>query len=340
MTATTIRTSRFSALALTSLVLGLASLVLLLISGIPALLAGYYGLRSINFSDGRLKGRKAAVAGMILGGLGCLVGLVLLGAWGVGLLSEKSHGTECKNNLRRLGLALNQFHDEHRAFPPGTVPNDELMPEQRLSWVTPLLPYLEPEALPDSKASARRVSKERQLYGLIDFQQAWDADVNRAATSIPLSVCVCPSDGNPAARSSAWTTYVGIAGVGRDAATIPNFHPPALVAKDPNAGMFGYDRWTTRDDVTAGLAKRLMVVETMRDNGPWAQGGPATVRGIDPDDNPPIGYGRPFGGLHLRGAAALYADGHADFVRDTIKPAMWQDLARINLEERAPHEAP
>jgi hypothetical protein len=340
MTTTTIRTSRFSALALISLVLGLASVVLLLISGIPALIAGYYGFRSVNYSDGRLKGRKAAVAGMILGGLGCLAGLVLLGAKGVTLLSEKSRGAECKNNLRRLGLALNQFHDEHRAFPPGTVPNDALKPEQRLSWVTLLLPYLEPEALPDSKASARRVGKERQLYGQIHFQQAWDAEVNRAATTTRLPVCVCPSDGDPAARSSAWTTYVGIAGVGRDAASIPDFHPPAMVAKDPNAGIFGYDRWTTRDDVTAGLSKRLMVVETMRDNGPWAQGGPATVRGIDPEDNPPIGYGRPFGGQHRRGAYVLYADGQAEFVHDTIHPPAWQAQARIFLEDRAPQEGP
>jgi prepilin-type processing-associated H-X9-DG protein len=340
MTATTIVTSRFSVLAVVSLVLGLASLLLLLITGIPALLLGYYGLRSVNHSDGRLRGRWAAAGGMILGGLSCFVSLVLLGTLAVNRLGEKSRGAECKNNLRRIGVALNQFHDEHRSFPPGTVPNDALRPDQRLSWVALVLPFLESDVLPSPKASARRVGKERQLYAEIDFHQAWDAEANRAATSTRLPVCLCHSDGDPAAREGAWTTYVGIAGVGRDAARIPDFHPPLLALKDPNTGIFGYDRWTTRGDVVAGLAQRLMVVETMRENGPWAQGGPFTVRGIDPDDNPPIGYGRPFGGLHPKGAFVLFADGHADFVGDSIQPKTWQDMARISLEANARGEEP
>ena len=106
MTATTIVTSRFSMLAVASLALGLASLLLLLVTGIPALFLGYYGLRSVNLSDGRLRGRWAAAAGMILGGLSCFVSLVLLGALAVNHLGEKSRGAECKNNLRRFGLAL------------------------------------------------------------------------------------------------------------------------------------------------------------------------------------------------------------------------------------------
>ena len=169
----------------------------------------------------------------------------------------------------------------------------------------------------------------------IDFHQAWDADVNRSATRTRLSVCLCPSQTDPTARDSAWTTYVGIAGVGRDSARIPDFHPPLDVTRDPNAGIFGYDRWTSRNDITAGIAERLMVVETMRANGPWAQGGPSTVRDIDPDDNPPIGHRRPFGGLHLSGAFVLFADGHADFVSDSVQPAVWQDWARINVEHTA-----
>jgi hypothetical protein len=340
MTATTTPTTRISALAAVSLALGLASLVLLLIGGIPAVLTGYYGLRSINSSDGRLKGKVAAFAGMILGGLGCIAGLVLLGTLGVRSLSERSRGVECKDKLRRLGVALNQFHDDHQSFPPGTAPNAALPPEKRLSWIALLLPYLEPDVPADSKASARRVGKERQLYGEIDFHQAWNADVNRSPTSTRLPVTLCPSETDADARSSAWTTYVGIAGVGRDAAEIPDFHPPLLAARDPNAGIFGYDRWTSRADISAGLVKRLIVAETSRGNGPWAQGGPTTVRGIDPDDNPPIGYERPFGGLHRGGAFVLYADGQAEFVADTILPAVWQDSARISLGTGAGRQEP
>ena len=42
----------------------------------------------------------------------------------------------------------------------------------------------------------------------------------------------------------------------------------------------------------------MMVIETTRDNGPWAQGGSATVRGIDPEADPLIGAGGAYGLIH------------------------------------------
>jgi prepilin-type processing-associated H-X9-DG protein len=111
---------------------------------------------------------------------------------------------------------------------------------------------------------------------------------------------------------------------------IPDFHPPLLIPKAPNAGLFGYDRATRRSDITAGLGYTMMVVETMRDIGPWAQGGPATVRGINPADNPPVGYDRAFGGLHPRIVHVLYADGHVAFVNDSVSVEQWLEQARIS----------
>jgi hypothetical protein len=306
----------------------------LLITGIPALILGYFSLRGINLSDGRLRGRGLAIVGMVFGALGSAGAVVLLAATVLNRARETAHATECTENLHRLGQGLNLYHDDFKAFPPGTVPNDALPPERRLSWIALILPYLEPDAPTDGKRTARLVGREKQIYQRIDFHQAWDADVNRAAVETRLLVCLCPSWSDPAARNSAKTSYVGIAGVGRDAAMIPDFHPPLLIPKDPNAGMFGYDRWTSRNDVTRGLGHTMMVVEMARENGPWAQGGPATLRGIDPDDNPPIGYGRPFGGLHPGGVRVLFADGSARIVNDAVSPKEWLEQARISADAR------
>jgi prepilin-type processing-associated H-X9-DG protein len=329
MLASSTSTSRLSVLAFVSLLLGLASIVLLIITGIPAVILGYFSLRWINFSDGRLRGRGLAIAGMVLGGLGTVTAVVLLAARALADVREKAHSAECTENLHRLGLGLNLYDDDFKSFPPGTVPNDALPPERRLSWVALILPYMEPDAPPNDKATARRVSREKQVFRQIDFGRAWDDDGNRAAVETRLRFCICPSWSDPTARSFAWTSYVGIAGVGPDAASIPDFHPPLLVPKDPNAGMFGYDRATRRSDIIPGLTYTMMVVETTRDNGPWAQGGPATLRGIDPDDDPPVGYGRAFGGVHPGIVHVLYADGHVERINNTLPVAQWLEEARI-----------
>jgi prepilin-type processing-associated H-X9-DG protein len=277
---------------------------------------------------------------MVFGGFWSAVAVVLLAASVLNRTREKAHAVECTENLRRLGQGLNLYHEDFKAFPPGTAPNDALPPERCLSWICLILPYLEPDAATGDKDSSKRVGREAQIFQRINFGEAWDADANRAAVETRLRVCLCPSWSDPSARNSAKTTYVGIAGVGRNAATIPDFHPPLLAPKDPNVGIFGYDRWTRRGDVTAGLGYTMMVVETMRENGPWAQGGQATVRGIDPDDNPPIGFGRPFGGLHPGGVHVLFADGSVRFENDGLRPEQWLEQARISRDEPVRRDDP
>ena len=330
MSANHATTSRLCVLALVSFILGLASIPLLLITGIPAVLLGLFSLRWINSSDGRLRGRKLAIGGMALGALGTTAAVVLLAAKVLEDVREKAHAAECTENLRRMGFGLKYHDEDFKAFPQGTVPNDALPPERRLSWVTMILPYMEPDAPPDDKSTARRVNREKQVFQRLDFGRAWDDDANREAVDTRLRFCLCPSWSDTSGQKSAPTSFVGIAGVGRDAASIPDFHPPLLRPMDPNAGIFGYDRATRPSDITAGLGYTMMVVETMSDIGPWAQGGPATVRGINPADNPPVGYDQAFGGLHPGVVHVLYADGHVAFVNDSVSVEQWLEQARIS----------
>ena len=59
---------------------------------------------------------------------------------------EAARRTQCRNNLKQLGLALHNYHDVHLTFPPSVIgePDDSNSLEQHgYGWGTMLLPYLD-----------------------------------------------------------------------------------------------------------------------------------------------------------------------------------------------------
>jgi hypothetical protein len=293
------------------------------------LFLGVHSLREINRSGGRLRGRKLALAGILTGVAGTLA--VVLGVLALVLYEVRVRAAEadCQNHLRQIGLALNHYYDKHKAYPTGTVVRPDLPPEQRLSWYVSILPYLEPDL---HKPKAERQKAWEAFCQSIDQQQGWDAAANRQAVTTPLGTLRCPGDPRRQVPGTpALTNYVGVAGYGKDAAT--------LSVEDPDAGVFGYDRSVRRDQVSAGISEVMMVTETAWQNGPWAAGGPATVRGLDPAQKPYIGFDRPFGGTHPHGLFVLYVDGSARFISQSIDPAVFEAMATITADKK-PHPGP
>lgn len=319
---------RTDPLAALALVLGILAPLTCGAAGPFAVLFGFLALRRVNLSDGRLRGARAAKAGMILGALGIV--LFFGGLFTVGLrhLRGKSEVTVCTNNLRRVGQAVNLYHDqkEHANFPPGTVPNPNLPPDQRLSWMVAILPYMELEPSPDPTAPRPPAAfrKGQELSARFNRDKGWEAEENRQALGGSSQWFICPaSPYRPAPGEPALTPYVGLAGLGKGAPTLPK--------TDPNAGFFGYDRVIGRDDVKRGLAQTMIVTERARAVGPWVAGGPATVTGVDPGEQPYVE--RQFGGLHPHGANTLFADSHVTFITDRADPRVWEDRCRINVDE-------
>ena len=231
----------------------------------------------------------------------------------------------CNNRLRELGIGLNHHRDTFGHFPPGTVPGTvpsaALPPDRRLSWCVALLPFIEKQA----------------AFDRFDPAAGCDAPANAtAAKALPPAAFTCPGYPGP------WpdlpvTNYVGVAGVGADAAALP-FGAPGV-------GFFGYDRQLKLEHIKDGTAQTIAVTETRWDVGSAVRGGPSTVRGLDLSDEPLIGEGRLFGGLHRRdrffgtaplGVQSLMADGSVRLSAVRVDPFVLGALATIAGGEDIP----
>lgn len=230
-----------------------------------------------------------------------LVGGLLVAA--VGRVRDAATRMSCSNHLKMIGLAIANFESTNGFLPPAAMPNAGLPVDQRLSWMVSLLPYIEANT----------------LYGRTDRRKGWDGE-NRFLATLDYSPYQCPGFvDQPPLSTLMPTPYVGIAGVGTDAALLP--------LDDPRAGFFGHERKLAWSAI-GSVGSLLSVLETTRIEGAWTAGGAATVRGVE-EEQPLLGLDAPFGGIHRQGTNALFADGSVRLLNDAIDPEVVKALATV-----------
>lgn len=305
--------NRIPVSVLLGLALGLSSLLFGVLTGLPALYFGLTGLRAINQSDGKLSGARLAIAGLILGGIGSVI--TTTGIIALLVLQVRATGAraECANHLRMIGEGLNTYALDHGRLPAATRDPQALPPEQRISWLADVLPRMGQR----TKANAAF----QKLAFAINREAAWDAAPNASAVAASIRVFLCPAHPDYRPRASPGLThYVGIAGLGADAAS--------LKRDDANAGVFGHDRGIAMKEAEGGISYTIAAAETARDNGPWLAGGEPTVRGVPAEENL-VGRGLPFGGLHRGFMHALFLDGSVRPIADDMPARVLRPLATL-----------
>jgi antitoxin component of RelBE/YafQ-DinJ toxin-antitoxin module len=123
---------------------------------------------------------------------------------------------------------------------------------------------------------------------------------------------VASDEGFPASH------FVGVAGVGADAARLAKSHP--------RAGVFGVDRRTTRDDIKDGAANTLMVMGVETHPPAWADG-VNTVRGLTAE--PYFSGPDNFGTGQADGMHVLMADGSVRFLSKDTDPRLMRRMAAM-----------
>ncbi|HID21613.1 MAG TPA: DUF1559 domain-containing protein [Planctomycetaceae bacterium] len=158
---------------------------------------------------------------------------------------EAARKTQCRNRLKQIGLALHNYEETHRVFPPGYVYQSS--PDGNrcgFGWGTMVLPFLE----------------QGVFYDRFDFSRPiWDP-THQDLVQRRLSVYLCPSDpvtehvfvemGPQPGERYAAANYVA------------NFASPDLDASPDNSdGIFSRNSATRVRDVRDGLSQTLFIGE-------------------------------------------------------------------------------
>jgi prepilin-type N-terminal cleavage/methylation domain-containing protein/prepilin-type processing-associated H-X9-DG protein len=216
---------------------------------------------------------------------------------------ESARRTQCADHLHEMGAGLLNYHAARGCFPPGCVDRNA----RRLAWSLFLLRYIE----------------ESAAYDLYDQKSLYYAAANRQATSVVISIYLCPSTVR-LTRVRYGNTTGDVNGNGR-------YDPGDFMGMIDYGGMFGwayspvsangvmlYDQSVSLRQITDGSAHTILVAEdsgrgtTM--DGEWADGENIFDAGqsINSLQNNEIWSDHP-GGAHV-----LFCDGSVHFLAEEL----------------------
>jgi hypothetical protein len=154
--------------------------------------------------------KKMPTSVLVLIIMACLFGVLMCSGIPIALLlpavqqaREAARRTQCKNNLKQIGLALHNYHDTYNTFPPAYIADENGKPMH--SWRVLILPYLD----------------QQPLYEQYDFSEPWNGPNNSRILNTRVPVYACPS--HPGTDPTL-TAYAGIFGencIFRGAESVP-----------------------------------------------------------------------------------------------------------------------
>jgi len=253
---------------------------------------------------------------------------------------EAARRTQCKNNMKQIGLALHNYESSYNAFPPGWVVGGSPA-SNNFGWAVFILPQME----------------QNNIYSALNFMQVYSTtDTNLTGTQNNYR---CASDnGSGAVGNLSRANYAGV--------IMSTYTNPTTGATVTNAlgsgtathggGMFGLNSSRRFRDMKDGTSNTIVVGERMSTGtinnvvrgteAIWAGivGAPSAELGIvgsptpntaatplygNPNNSAPGNYGS-FSSRHSGGAQFLLGDGSVRMVSENIDSATYQAVGTCN----------
>ena len=260
---------------------------------------------------------------------------------------EAARRTQCKNNMKQLGLALHNYHDVHNMFPSGWIAVDPATGRQSphdgvngAGWGTMILPNLD----------------QAPLYRQFNANLAIHAPANIPFVSNVIPAWQWPSDpkpdrweieeeGSPGTVLAELPTanYIGVFGTEEldGCENSPGTAPVTSAGQCRGDGMFYHHSKTRFRDITDGTTNTFMLGERRTDTelgwystwpGMVSEGEEAFQRILGSADhvpNDPVAHLDDFSSHHVGGAQFVLGDGSVRFISENIDHGLYQSLATI-----------
>ena len=290
-------------------------------------------------NDGRSRAFTLIELLVVIGIIAILIALLLPA---VQAAREAARRTQCVNNLRQIGLALHNYEQTHKAFPPGYVSTfvpsgDDTGPGW--GWASMLLPQME----------------QRPLFDAVNFSMPIEGPSNLTSRLPLIGVYLCPSD---SVSSSWWAMVRNPSGIPSQkiCQVAPSNYVGVFGTSDPGIdgdGIFFRNGNIGLRDITDGTSQTIAVGERGHSLGEATWVGSVTGAVLFPVDNDGVGYPRaePGSGMvlghaggrygpgdpngevnqfhsrHPGGVNFLFADGHVGFLKTSMTNKTFRALA-------------
>ncbi|GAB4142578.1 MAG: DUF1559 domain-containing protein [Planctomycetaceae bacterium] len=253
---------------------------------------------------------------------------------------EAARRAQNRNNLKQIGIALHNYHETAKTFPPGwigvTAGQSDVEGVSGFGWAAHILPMLEQE----------------NITSRIDFSSSILSPSNSLAREMYLPVFRNPSDTGPERwtitresdgaplASLAMSNYIGNFGT-TELEDCEGLSPGLSCQGN---GIFFHNSNVRIRDIKDGTSNTFLVGErrTRLDVDPqwlstWVGAVPegeeafARILGVaDHNPNSPVGHLDDFSSPHTGGVFFLFADGRVRFISENISHAVYQALATRN----------
>ncbi len=278
----------------------------------------------------RVRGFTLVELLVVIAIIGILIALLLPA---VQAAREAARRSQCANNLKQIGLALQNYHDTFKIFPPGSLYDSRSTSNggDRFSGWVLIMPFMEADT----------------IHELFDFKYGYDDSQNNAAKVVPVDGYFCPSKprAEKASSSVAYGDYAFSAGTGSCNSATQYYWK----------GMFNQNSVCRFRDITDGTSNTIAAgekrtVQSTSLTSPQYRWGWHSTRNMCFPMNRDVeadasytfylntgstvagtsaawnDYWANFGSDHPGGAHFVAADGSVKFLAETIEFTLYQNL--------------